>query len=349
MRRALLFASRFAIGLLLVTLCSVGWLIVSMSPYQLDGGPASVSILPNPQEYQNRLRISGHQLACNKQGTIDRCQFTLRDQPLEMTITYKDEVRKQFDSVVKCQATYDGRPVACSISYDYVSGALPNLTIEDSLGLSNQDLQALRQQYFVAQFGDGGWMQLTSNVAIAAGLIATTFIWLHTGQRLKTFTAISAGVGVFGLLYTASMLFMPSIMLSAARFIGRHGSSLGMLPIVSLFGASIPITAGLFTALAVERWVNQPNKVLVCLSSVTGSSFALLSLLIYSRIYSSGGASFSLIAAALAVTGLSIALLVNSRNVRVAKLVASVNGGIAVFGLLWYSFFMSLVVLNLVD
>ncbi|MBD2100046.1 hypothetical protein H6F94_04000 [Leptolyngbya sp. FACHB-261] len=210
MRRALLFASRFAIGLLLVTLCSVGWLMVSMSPNQIDGGIASVSIFQDPQDHQNHLRIPGHQFACTEQGVTDHCQFTLRDQPLKMTVIYENEVRKQFASDVKCQATYAGRPVNCGVSYDFASGTLPNLSIQDSLGLSNQDLQALRQQYFFAQFNDDRWMQLTSTIAIIAGLITTMFIWLYTGQQLinsrnvqvtKLVASVNGGIFVFGLLW----------------------------------------------------------------------------------------------------------------------------------------------------
>lgn len=201
MRRGLQFASRILLGIVLVMLCTGAAALISMAPARIEGGIASLR-LGTPQE---GVRISGHQFTCTQEPNGDRCTVEIQGQPLIMQVTYEDGMRRAFHETASCQTTYGDRLVECGLYYDYATGALPNLEIQESLGLSQQTIQQLRRENFLIQSNDNSLLILVTSFAGTCGMLTALNLWLYPRPLSRSFVGFS--IGIAGVL--AVFMFRP--------------------------------------------------------------------------------------------------------------------------------------------
>jgi hypothetical protein len=188
--RGLQFVSKVLLGIVLVMLCAGIAALISMAPTRIEGGIASV-YLGVPQQ---GVRISGHQFTCTQEPTIDRCTVEIQGQPLVMQVAYDDGTRRAFHNTATCQTTYGDRPVECGLYYDYATGDLPNLEIQEPLGLSQQTIQQLRRENFLIQSSDHNLLILITSFAITCGLLTALNLWFYPHPLSRSFAGLSHGV-----------------------------------------------------------------------------------------------------------------------------------------------------------
>jgi hypothetical protein len=193
MRRGLQFVSKMLLGIVLVMLCAGGVALISMAPTRIEGGIASVYLGVPPQG----VRISGHQFTCTQEPTVDRCIVQIQEQPLLMQVNYGDTERRIFNDTATCQATYGDRIVGCEVSYRYKTGDLPNLQIQEPLGLSQQTLDQLYRENFLIQVGRDNLIRWSGFLAIASGLlIALNFVLFSPPLTRSVAGAINGTAGL---------------------------------------------------------------------------------------------------------------------------------------------------------
>lgn len=179
MRRKLLFASQVALGLSLALISSLAILLVSIAPNRVEGGIAWV-YLHHPD--QSLVKISGHDLTCERQPDVDQCTIELQERLLQMSVIYKDGSKRQMWDYenVECQATYGDRSVDCSVNYDYATGAIPIVDISDSLSLNGIQFRALQHRSNpLFRLYDGDWIKLTTGLGIGVAFLVGFSIVLH--------------------------------------------------------------------------------------------------------------------------------------------------------------------------
>ncbi|WP_416667696.1 hypothetical protein [Egbenema bharatensis] len=167
MYQGLIVISRAAIGLLFIVLCAGVAALIAMAPVRIEGGIASVYLRGADQG----VWVSGHRFTCTQEPTIDRCTVQIQEQPLSMQVNYGDTERRIFNDTATCQATYGDRPVSCEVSYWYKTGHLPNLQIQEPVGLSQQTLEQLYRENFLIQVSRDVLIRWSGFLAIAGGLL----------------------------------------------------------------------------------------------------------------------------------------------------------------------------------
>lgn len=230
MRAVAIFISKFTFGFLLLSVCSLGSLLVPVAPGLIDTEIAGVVI---GHAGGTHVSISGHQFSCARgnRGALSRCYIVLNDHPLEVSVTYANNSK---DHITGCLAFYVGRAVDCSSGFVYAGrkGVLPYVSVNDNLGLSNQQLQRLRQANLAENFGENNWLRLATGISLAACANATISLWLHMrrwadspvsargalGQLLyqrievvNVFYCLGTGVIVFGLSWYFLVLSLLSL------------------------------------------------------------------------------------------------------------------------------------------
>jgi hypothetical protein len=217
MRAVAIFVSRFALGFLLLSVCSLGLLLIPVAPGLMDTEIAGVVI----GQGETHLRISVHQFSCatGNRGALSQCEIVLEGRPLEVSVIYANNFK---DHITGCQAFYAGKAVDCSSGFVYAGrkGILPYVRVEHNLGLSNQQLQRLRQANLAENFGENNWLRLATGISLAAATLAIILLYLQIrkwadspasargalGQLLyqpieavNVFYCLGIGVIVFGL------------------------------------------------------------------------------------------------------------------------------------------------------
>jgi hypothetical protein len=160
-----------------------------MAPARVEGGIASLRLGTS----QEGVLISGHRFTCTQEPTIDRCTVEIQELPLEMQVTYDDGERRQFHETASCQTTYDDRPVKCELFYDFATGDLPNLTVQESLDLSQSTIQQLRQENALIQLSDGVFIRGIALFAIVFGLLTALNLWLFPRALNRSLVGLSHG------------------------------------------------------------------------------------------------------------------------------------------------------------
>jgi hypothetical protein len=244
MRRGLQFASRILLGIALAMLCTGAAALISMAPARIEGGIASLR-LGTPQE---GVRISGHQFTCTQESTVDRCTVEIQGQPLVMQVTYDDGTRRAFHETASCQVTYGDRPVECGLYYDYSTGALPNLEIQESLGLSQQTIQQLRRENFLIQSNNNALPILITSFVVICGTLTALNVWLYPRPLSRSFAGLSNGVMGGLLVYT----FRPGYWLYA-RFLGET---------TLLLLAGLALAIGILVGMATWSYNHQIAKIM---------------------------------------------------------------------------------------
>lgn len=178
MRKAALFIFRFGLGFFILSICSLGLLLISASPLRTSAPIAGVYIR---EENSAFVRLWSHDFSCTLGDKLDSCTVNLQQQPLQITLTYANN-SKTRDSITGCQAIYSQKSLKCQVSFDYATGNLPYIDIDSGFGLNPQQLQQLKHANFLAQISDNDWNPLLIALPIMAAVLVAMYIWLYTDQ-----------------------------------------------------------------------------------------------------------------------------------------------------------------------
>ncbi|WP_054049957.1 hypothetical protein [Alloactinosynnema sp. L-07] len=136
--------------------------------------------------------ISHPDIECRKDGTVVTCTTPVAGKDLTIVL---DTARTEY---LRCEASYDGKPLACARTFDYGPGS-GRVRLDTSLGVSAEQAADLRAAvpWWTALI-DGDWITaalgLLAALAVTSGLLA--WFWSGTPRpatpRRLTRTAVTA-------------------------------------------------------------------------------------------------------------------------------------------------------------
>ena len=249
MRRMLLFASRFALGIVLGLVIGFAILLISTAPTRVEGGIAWVYLRRPDQGY---VRFSGHELVCNHQPNQNQCTIEIAGRPLVMSVIYKDGAKREMwdYETTRCEATYANQPVACQVTYDYATHQIPILDITSDLGLSKAQFQELHSNSLLSQLYEADLFRLVLLLAIASGVFTTTSVALQPGRTSHKLASLGAGLTTA----IAILAFAPFLIWNWTAFLG--------MPLI----VCVAIGVASFTAMVAPHY-RQFAKLITSLSS----------------------------------------------------------------------------------
>jgi hypothetical protein len=175
MIRFSLYSTLVVFTILTITLIAM---LAHHAPMPIGGRVAGVQI--------QSVFIPGRSLSCTQAGGQDRCQISLFDRPLELNLTYNPQEVKQ------CQITYASQTAVCKGDFHtlIIGGWMPVISTQSNLGLTADQQAALREQYpqrnfFLHGFGESRLLQLATEIAIVAGVLAFLSGWLIFSNKLR--------------------------------------------------------------------------------------------------------------------------------------------------------------------
>lgn len=207
MNRTIQFILNFALGFLLLSVCSLGFLLTSYAPMPINGSIARVGI----EVGSSKTYIPGYKFACTTNKQTAQCEVNLQSKPLKIMLVYTNTDRK-WEGVL-CEASYAGVTEKCTTDFHsiVVSGWLPDVSIKSNLGLTPQQLQNLQlqaaQNNIVTKLSERQLGILSIGLAIAIGFVVSAFSWLRFGQFAKAIAIILIGL----ITYRISMSWLGSI------------------------------------------------------------------------------------------------------------------------------------------
>ncbi len=199
-----------------------------------------------------------------EQGT--QCQAEVQGHPLVLDLVSN---RDSSIALRDCQAQYDGQPVACtSVTLDYAPALSESVEL-GPLGLTPQQLQAVRQQYWgvnaLLWVGERKLLRITLGLSMAAGAIAAVWAWCYPSWLSKGWTGVTWGFAAYRLTW----MRLASVQYDAVTPYGFTASSWDQ---VVTGGA---IAAGAVALLAViwflRGWEHRAARAVVTLSSGFGA------------------------------------------------------------------------------
>ena len=319
MRRTGLFLARFAIALWIVLISAFTFLLVFESPSLPNTPFASVSIQAGND---SSIRLPNRIFTCTETDSQFQCQTEIENRPLDLTWTKGSNYKYELSN---CQAIYAGQAFGCEMTGgDFVRGWQFHYTITSNLGLSSQQLQALKQEFWginaLMRVGEVRLFWLSTGLSIAAGITAAFLAWMHPGNLSKAFASFVCGYGTYRLV---------------DRRLGRVPFDLvtpyGIVPdtwmlMVQTISIAVGIGASLVVAIVLWRQCNGFTKALGSLSTSIGV-FTLCSL---SLIW-----NFSYLGSFLTASGLKLLVLEDGRLLMsVATIISILPAAVAGF-LLW--------------
>lgn len=173
MRQTRLFLSRFLLGLWIVLFGTFLFLLVFESR---EGGVsmpmAGVSIIARPAA---AIALPNRIFTCLETEQQFQCQATIQGRPLRLNLVPD---KPNNPDLYDCQAQYDGRSVGCKgKGLDYAPMLSESFEIRD-LGLSPQQLQAVRQKYWglrmLLALREHRLLQISGGLSIAGGVLLLT-------------------------------------------------------------------------------------------------------------------------------------------------------------------------------
>lgn len=190
MNRTIRFILNFALGFLLLSVGSLGFLLTSYAPMPINGSIARVGI----ESGSSTTYIPGYKFACTTNKQLAQCEVNLQSKPLKIALVYTNPDQKWEG--VQCEASYAGITEKCTTNFHsiVVSGWLPDVSIKSNLGLTPQQLQEAQNNNIVTKLSENQWGMLSIGLAIAIGFVASAFSWLHFGQFVKAIAIILIGL-----------------------------------------------------------------------------------------------------------------------------------------------------------
>jgi hypothetical protein len=189
MRRMVRFFLYFTIAVFTTLVITFIVVLAHHAPMPIGGRIAGVQI--------QSVFIPGRSFSCTQSGQQDRCQTSLFDRSLEVNLISIPQEVKQ------CQITYAGQTATCKGDFHrlIIGGWMPVVEAQSNLGLTTSQQATLREQYpqrnfMMHRIGESRLLQLATEFAIAAGVLAFLSGWLIFSSRLRVgimgFTALSA-------------------------------------------------------------------------------------------------------------------------------------------------------------
>lgn len=195
MNKASKFILNFALGFLLLSVCSLGFLLTSHAPMPIGGSIARVGI----EVGSSTVYIPGYKFVCTTNRQLAQCKVNFQSKPLKIMLVYTDTERKW--EIAQCQANYAGITENCTTNFHprVVGGWLPDVSIKSNLGLSPQQLQEAQRQEaqnnsIVTKLSENEWGMLSIGLAIAIGFVIAAFSWLYFSQFVKAIAIALTGL-----------------------------------------------------------------------------------------------------------------------------------------------------------
>jgi hypothetical protein len=236
MRKVVSFSLNFAIGFLLLTICSLGFLLISHAPMPIGGSIARVGI----ESGSSTVYIPGYKFACTPNGQIAQCEVNFQNKPLKIVLVYTNNERKW--EVSQCQFNYAGLTENCTTNFDSIilGGWLPYVSIKSNLGLSPQQLQDFQRQEaqnsnIVTKLSEDELGMLSTGLAIAIGFVIAAFSWLHFSRFVKALAISLIGLIIFRI----SLNWLDSISFITAQNYGLSPDQLIQLVMWMSIGSGI--------------------------------------------------------------------------------------------------------------
>ncbi|MGG6294284.1 hypothetical protein ACQ4M4_07675 [Leptolyngbya sp. AN02str] len=343
MQRIIRHGMWVVIGVVVVVVFAVMGKIGASSPAALEGGIASVR-LGEPSTAAVTAILPGRAFTCTLGDTVDECTTTVDGRSLVVMVRYPSRERVMFAPNVACEATYSGTPVGCEAYYDYGPGAIPMIGLNSDLGLSRDQMQALRSTYPLEQSGEAGWFRLVQQVAIASAILACITAWLNTHQQLNAITRLNAGIVTATIGYGAFMV----LLLRYAGLLGWYDTTPVRTMLAIAVGVAFSAVLGGFFAWNLR---GHGNRAIAGLSSGLGAVLVLLGVSLVTQFtwLSNVMIPFGPLVAAVVSIGCAVAALVWWRPLMLGRVFAGFNLGLFVYCGLFYSFVLLMLGSGLVD
>lgn len=200
MRRAVLFLSRFVLGIWIVLVIAFLSLLLSNAPSVPDTAPfASVSIKTKASSI---IYLPNRIFTCTETEQQFQCQTTIQNLLLDLSLTKTSNYKYSFSN---CRAFYNEQSIGCrEIGQTYAPILSGSYEITD-LGLSPPQLQEVKQKYWgintLMQLGEIGLMRIGTGLSLAAGISAAFLAWFHPGKFSKAFASVACGFGMYHLVW----------------------------------------------------------------------------------------------------------------------------------------------------
>ena len=196
MRRAVLFLSRFAISLWIVLVVAFLSLLMLNAPSVPNLTPfAGISIkTPN----SSIIHLPNRTFTCTETEQQFQCQAKIQNRLLDLSLTKGSDYKYDLSN---CRARYDKQSVSCQETGQNYAPILSRMYQITGLGLSAQQLQAVKQKYWginaLMQTGELRLMWISTGLSLAAGLSAAFLVWFYPGKFSKAFTSLACGFGMY--------------------------------------------------------------------------------------------------------------------------------------------------------
>ena len=200
MRQVGLFLSRFLLGLWIVFISAFLSLLLSNAPSVPDYTPfAGVSI--NVGE-NSKIHLPNRIFECTQTDREFQCQTKIQDRLLDISFI-KGNINKY--NLTNCRASYDGRTIGCQERGSNHAPLFSKIYRITNLGLSSQQLQALKQKYwgmnFLVELGENRLLSISSILFVMGGAVIGFFCWFHPSLVSKIFASFVCGFGVYHLVW----------------------------------------------------------------------------------------------------------------------------------------------------
>ncbi|MGI8934881.1 MAG: hypothetical protein ACR2FS_12490 [Phormidesmis sp.] len=199
MRRVGLFLSRFSLGLWVALVCASAFLLLFNAPTAPDAPFSSVAIAAKPDVY-----LPTRIFDCIATDQQFQCETAIQNRSL--TVTWQKGGAAQNDLFnppypENCEAVYDGQAVGCNSKGMGSVLNQPDRYEVTELGLSAQQLRAVRQKYWgvntLQKLSEPRLMRVGIGLALLGGVSAACFAWLQPGWLSNLFVSLACGFGMY--------------------------------------------------------------------------------------------------------------------------------------------------------
>lgn len=263
MRRAVLFLSRFLASLWIALASAFLFLLLANAPSVPSTTPfASASI---KGEDSAVVHLPNKSFTCTETEQQFQCQTKIQNRSLDLNLTKGSDSQYYFSD---CRALYDGRSINCQRIGQTHAPILSDIYEITDLGLSSQQLQAVKQDYWginvLMQLGELRLMWISAALSIGAGIIAAFSTWVKPGKLSKAFTSLACGFGVYHLVWG----FLGGVQYDLVTPYGFTPDTWGWV----VNGGAIVLGAGTALATAFLLWkrLNQFTRILISISISAG-------------------------------------------------------------------------------
>lgn len=198
MRRAILFSSRFMLGLWIVFVSAALLLLFSSTPTAAAVPFSSVSIRDSKGAL---VYLPTRLFSCEEAPQQFQCKATVQKRSLEITWEKQKDDQGYPTSSSRCEARYNGQPIDCKYSGPGGVIGLPDEYEVTGLGLSSQQMSAMQRRYwglrFLKETREAYLLSIGTAIGLTGGVIVACFVWLHPGRLSKLFASFVCGLALY--------------------------------------------------------------------------------------------------------------------------------------------------------